>query len=81
MNTAEARRYFGPEDVERLEGALDAAWAAFSSAPCSEANRTHLARYILMGETDGERDPEQLRDYAIMKTRLRAAWLDLAQSC
>jgi len=81
MITTEAHPYFGPEDVERLEGALDAAWAAFSSAPCPEANRTRLAHYILMRATEGERDPTRLRDYAIMKTRLHAAWLDLAQSC
>jgi hypothetical protein len=77
MRANEGRRYFAPEDVQSLDEALNEAWAAFSAAPCP-AKRTWLAHHILMRATEGERDPIRLRDYAVMKTRLHAAWLDLS---
>jgi hypothetical protein len=73
----EARRYFGPEDVASLEEALNAAWAAFSTIRCAEVERIRLARHILRRAAEGERDPSQLCDYAVAKTRLHAVWLDL----
>jgi hypothetical protein len=77
MSATEYLRYFAPEDVQSLDEALNEAWAAFSASPCP-AKRTWLAQHILMRAAEGERDPIRLRDYAVMKTRLYTAWLDLA---
>ena len=78
MADIEHERYFGPEDVDSLDQALNAAWAAFNETRYPETQRRRLAQHILMRAAEGERDPTRLRDYALMKARLRAAWLDAA---
>jgi hypothetical protein len=70
--------YFAPEDVESLREAFDAAWGTFRSTQRADANKTRLAREIMMLASEGERDPTRLRDYAVSKVRQHAAWLDLA---
>jgi hypothetical protein len=40
--------------------------------------RSGLAEHILKLAADGERDPVQLRDYALRRTRERAVSIDLA---
>ena len=77
MSANEDRSYFAPEDVQSLDAALNEAWAAFSAVPCPP-KRTWLAHHIFMRAAEGERNPNRLCDYAVMKTRLHAAWLDLA---
>jgi hypothetical protein len=47
------------------------------AAAFAEANKTRLARHIVMRASEGERDPIRLRDYALRKVRLRTAWLNL----
>jgi hypothetical protein len=44
----------------------------------SECNRSGIAEHILKLAADGERNPVQLRDYALRKIRERAVRLDLA---
>jgi len=68
--------YFGPEDVESLKEALDSALVSIRSTNYAEANKTRLARHIVMRASEGERDPTRLRDYALTKVRLRTAWLN-----
>jgi len=68
--------YFGPEDVDSLKEALDSALVSIRSTRCAEANKTRLARHIVMRASEGERDPIRLRDYALTKVRLRTAWLN-----
>jgi hypothetical protein len=77
MSARSEPSYFGPEDVESLKEALD--WALVSIRPPhrAEANKTRLARHIVMRASEGERDPIRLRDYALRKVRLRTAWLNL----
>ena len=68
--------YFGPEDVESLNEALDSALVSIRSMHYAEASKTRLARHIVMRASEGERDPTRLRDYALTKVRLRTAWLN-----
>jgi len=77
MCAADDPSYFGPEDVASLDEVLDAACVSIRSAACAEANKTRLARHIVMRASEGERDPIRLRDYALTKVRLRTAWLSL----
>lgn len=69
---------FSPEEIDVLRKALDSAWARMSLKEQSECNRSGIAEHILKLAADGERNPVQLRDYALRKIRERAVRLDLA---
>jgi hypothetical protein len=69
---------FSPEEIAILDEALEAALAKLSAREHAEVSRSDLAEHILKLAADGERDPVQLREYALRRTRERAVWLDLA---
>ena len=68
---------FSPEEVELLRDVLDAAWVKLTSKERSEFSLSQVAEHILKLAADGERDPVQLREYALRRTRERSAWLEL----
>jgi hypothetical protein len=54
------------EAVLLLRGALDDAWASLRPEERAEMSRTFLAEGIRKAAAGGERDPERLRDAALM---------------
>jgi hypothetical protein len=69
---------FAPEEITLLREALDHAWTRMSPKEQSEHTKSELAEQILKLAARGERDPVQLCDYALQKTRERAVWLEMA---
>jgi hypothetical protein len=69
---------FSPEEIEVLRRVLDSAWAKMSRKEQLEHNRSGLAVHILKLAADGERDPSQLCEYALRRTRQEGCPLDMA---
>jgi len=60
---------FSPEEIEVLRKALESAWIRMSRKEQSQHNKSGLAAHILKLAADGERDPGQLCEYALRRTR------------
>ena len=56
---------FDPETVALLRETLDDAWASLRPEQRARMSRTLLAEGIIKSATEGERDPERLRDAAL----------------
>ncbi len=75
---AKGNVHFLPEEIELLRNVLDDAWASLNSKEQTFIAKSELAEHILRLAADGERDPRQLRDFALQKSRERAVQFDLA---
>ena len=69
---------FAPDEIELLRHALQDAWAALDCKEQARIAKSELAEHILKLAASGERDPRQLCDFALQRSRERAVWLDLA---
>lgn len=70
--------YFAPEEITVLREALNHAWAKMTQKERLQHTQSELAEHILKLAARGERDPAQLCDFALQKTRERAIWIDMA---
>lgn len=59
--------YFDLETVALLRETLDDAWACLRPEQQATMRKTTLAERILKSAADGERDPERLREAALME--------------
>ncbi len=62
----EKSAYFDLQTVALLRAILDEAWACVPPRPQATISRTALAEGILKSAAKGERDPERLREAALM---------------
>jgi hypothetical protein len=60
------RTSFDPETLSLLRQALDDAWESLTPVQRAMTSRTLLAERILKSAAKGERDPERLREKALM---------------
>jgi hypothetical protein len=60
------RASFDPETLSLLRQTLDDAWESLTPVQRAMTSRTLLAERILKSAAKGERDPERLRDEALM---------------
>jgi hypothetical protein len=58
--------YFDPETVSLLRVTLDDAWACLPPEQQATTSQSILAERILKLAAEGERNPERLRDAALM---------------
>ena len=58
--------YFDPETVSLLRAALDDAWARVRPELREAISQSILAEALLKSAATGERNPERLRDVALM---------------
>jgi hypothetical protein len=58
--------YFDLDTVALLRDTLDDAWACLPAQKRATTSRTILAEGILKSAAKGERDPERLREAALM---------------
>ena len=57
---------FDPETVALLKETLEDAWACLRPEQQAEMQKTALAERMLKSAAEGERDPQRLRDAALM---------------
>jgi hypothetical protein len=57
---------FGPEDIANLTAAFEAALGKLGLTDRKDPRTTAVAKAIIRLAKDGERDPERLRDGALM---------------
>lgn len=69
---------FAPDEIELLRQVLEDAWAALNSKEQAQIAKSELAEHILKLAASGERDPRELCDFALQRSRERAVWFDLA---
>ena len=69
---------FAPDEIELLRHVLQDAWAALNYKEQARIAKSELAEHILKLAASGERDPHQLCNFALQRSRERAVWLDLA---
>jgi hypothetical protein len=60
------RTSFDPETLSLLRQTLDDAWESLTPVQRAMTSRTLLAERILKSAAKGERNPERLRDEALM---------------
>jgi hypothetical protein len=60
------RTSFDPETLSLLRQTLDEAWESLTPVQRAMTSRTLLAERILKSAANGERDPERLRNEALL---------------
>ena len=60
------RTSFDPETLSLLRQTLDDAWESLTPVQRAMTSRTLLAERILKSAANGERDPERLRNEALL---------------
>ena len=60
------RTSFDPETLSLLRQTLDEAWESLTPMQRAMTSRTLLAERILKSAANGERDPERLRNEALL---------------
>ena len=69
---------FDPETLVILETAFDEAWITLKSSGSSNIRPNELARRICHLAMEGERDPAQLHDRALMGLIPATIWRELS---
>jgi len=59
-------QYFDAETVAMLRATLNRAWASLPPSQRAVTSRSVLAEHILKAAAKGERDPDHLRECALM---------------
>ncbi len=70
--------HFTPDEIDLLRHALEDAWAALNCKEQAHIAKSELAEHILKLAAAGERDPRQLCDFSLQKSREKAILFDLA---